>query len=332
VSATLAALTARLAALSADDRSAVLGTLTAPQLRAFADHWPLWAHDGQRLERDDWRVWLIRAGRGFGKTRAGAEWVSAVARASPSARIALVGATLDDVRQVMVEGQSGLIAVARAHEPYVWRKADGEFRFASGAVAFAYSAEVPDSLRGPEHHAAWCDEIGKWRRGDAAWDNLLLGLRVGGRPQVLVTTTPRPTRLMRRVMAMPGCVETRGRTHDNLHLDAGWVAQMDDLYGGTRLGRQELEGEMIDEVVGALWSRAGLETRRVREMPVARARVVVGVDPPAGADGDACGIVVVARGADGFAYVVEDASVSGLSPEGGRARWRTAWRGMAPTG
>ena len=121
---------------------------------------------------------------------------------------------------------------------------------------------------------------------------------------------------MRRVMAMKDCIETRGATHDNPHLDAGWVAQMDELYGGTRLGRQELEGEMIDEVVGALWSRAGLETRRVRAMPVARVRVVIGVDPPAGADGDACGIVAVARGADDFAYVIEDASVRGLSPEG----------------
>jgi phage terminase large subunit-like protein len=184
---------------------------------------------------------------------------------------------------------------------------------------------VPESLRGPEHHAAWADEIGKWRRGDAAWDNLLLGLRIGDRPQVVVTTTPRPTRLMRRVMAMPDCVETRGATHDNLHLDAGWVAQMDDLYGGTRLGRQELEGEMIDEVVGALWTRAGLETRRLRAMPVAAVRVVVGVDPPAGTDGDACGIVAVARGADDFAYVLEDASVAGLSPEG----WARAVAGCA---
>ncbi len=316
MSATLAALTARLAALPERERRAVVKALTAPERRAFADHWPLWAHEGQRPTHDDWRVWLIRAGRGFGKTRAGAEWVSAVARAWPDARIALVGGTVEDVRRVMIEGKSGLIAVARAHEPYVWRKGDGEFRFASGARAFAYSAEVPESLRGPEHQAAWCDEIGKWRRGDAAWDNLLLGLRIGARPQVLVTTTPRPTRLMRRVMAMKDCIETRGATHDNPHLDAGWVAQMDELYGGTRLGRQELEGEMIDKVVGALWSRAGLETRRVRAMPVARVRVVIGVDPPAGADGDACGIVAVARGADDFAYVIEDASVAGLSPEG----------------
>ncbi len=317
MSAVLAPLMRRLVALPERERAAVLGRLTPPQLRAFAGQWGVWAHDGQQLAHDDWRVWLIRAGRGFGKTRAGAEWVSAVARARPDARIALVGGTLEDVRRVMVEGRSGLIAVARAHEPYVWRRGDGEFRFASGARAFAYSAEVPETLRGPEHHAAWADEIGKWRRGgEAAWDNLLLGLRIGERPQVLVTTTPRPTRLMRRVMAMKDCVETRGATHDNLHLDAGWVAQMDELYGGTRLGRQELEGEMIDEVVGALWSRAGLETRRVRAMPVARVRVVIGVDPPAGADGDACGIVAVAKGADDFAYVIEDASVRGLSPEG----------------
>lgn len=316
MSAVLAPLMRRLVALPERERAAVLGKLTDPELRAFATQWGVWAHDGQQLDHDDWRVWLIRAGRGFGKTRAGAEWVSAVARAQPDARIALVGGTLEDVRRVMVEGRSGLIAVARAHEPYVWRRGDGEFRFASGAMAFAYSSEVPESLRGPEHHAAWADEIGKWRRGEAAWDNLMLGLRIGERPQVLVTTTPRPTRLMRRVMAIPGCVETRGRTHDNLNLDAGWIAEMDDRYGGTRLGRQELDGEMIDEVVGALWTRAGLETRRLRDEPSARVRVVIGVDPPAGTDGDACGIVAVARGADDFAYVIEDASVRGLSPEG----------------
>ncbi len=199
----ISALSERLALLSVADRNLVLDRLTEPQRRALAEHWPLWAHDGQLAGRDDWRVWLIRAGRGFGKTRAGAEWVSAVARARPDARIALVGATMDDVRQVMVEGHSGLIAVVRGHESFVWLRGEGEFRFANGARAFAYSADVPDSLRGPEHHAAWADEIGKWRRGDAAWDNLMLGLRIGDRPQVLVTTTPRPTRLMRRVSIRP---------------------------------------------------------------------------------------------------------------------------------
>ncbi len=151
----------RLARLSAADRLAVLRALPEPELRAFHESWAIWAMPGQREPEADWHVWLIRAGRGFGKTRAGAEWVSAVARATPGARIAMVGGTADDVRKVMVEGESGLIAVAQAGETYRWRRDAGEFVFDSGARAFVYSAEAPEKLRGPEHHAAWCDELAK---------------------------------------------------------------------------------------------------------------------------------------------------------------------------
>lgn len=308
----------RLIALPEDARAEALRGMTAPMKREFHARWDAWAHGGQLAPPGDWRVWLIRAGRGFGKTRAGSEWVSELAQAAPDGRFALVGATLDEVRRVMIEGRSGLIATARADRRPVWRASARELRFPSGAIAFAYSADSPEGLRGPEHHAAWCDELGKWGRGgEAAWDNLAMGLRLGERPRVLVTTTPRPTRLMRRVMALPATIETRGRTRDNPHLPASFVAAMEAEYGGTRLGRQELDGELIDDVAGALWTRAMIEACRGRKpRPGNLVRVVVGVDPPASAEGDACGIVAVALDGDGMGHVLADASVAGLSPEG----------------
>lgn len=311
-----ARLLAELTALPDDEQARVVRALSDPQAREWQQRWPLWCHAGQDAPGGDWRVWLIRAGRGFGKTRTGSEWVSEVARRHRDARIALVGATFEEVRRVMIEGASGLIAVAHDGEVVDWRPTTGELRFQSGASAYVYSAEAPEALRGPEHDFAWCDELGKWRRrGEAAWDNLAMGLRRGEQARVLVTTTPRPTRLMRRVMALPNTVETRGRTRDNPHLPASFVAAMEAEYGGTRLGRQELDGELIDEVAGALWTRAMIEACRGRK-PKGVMRVVVGVDPPASAEGDACGIVAVALDAADVGHVIEDASIGGLSPEG----------------
>jgi len=311
----LDAAVARLALLPTDQRHKLLRRLSDPELRALLDSWDVWALPGQNAPPGDWHVWMIRAGRGFGKTRAGAEWVSNLARATPDARIALVGGTVDDVRRVMIEGESGLMAVRHGGERIEWRSGAGEVEFDSGARAYVYSAEAPEKLRGPEHHAAWCDELGKWRSGDAAWDNLLLGLRLGEHPRALVTTTPRTNALMRRVMTMPGFVETRGATRDNPHLPVHFVEAMARLYGGTRLGRQELDGELIDDLAGALWTRAVLEACRVRALPPL-VRVVVGVDPSASVGGDACGIVAVGIDAEGLGYVIEDATVIGASPEG----------------
>lgn len=306
----------RFARLGPARRGTVLRSLTVEQRRELAARWAApWAHAGQLPPAGDWRVWLIRAGRGFGKTRAGAEWVSQFARDHKDARIALVGGTADEVRAVMVDGVSGLAAVARDGERVEWKPTAGEVRFESGARAFVYSAEAPEKLRGPEHHAAWCDELAKWRWGDAAWDNLMMGMRLGDKPQVVVTTTPRPTAFMRRVMASPGTIQTHGRTADNPHLPKAFMDDMRRRYVGTRLGRQELDGEVLGDVEGALWTRALIETCRVDEAPALR-RVVVAVDPPAGIGGDACGIVVVGLGADGLGYVIEDASVHGASPEG----------------
>jgi phage terminase large subunit-like protein len=307
----------RLALLPAARRLAVLRSLSAAQYNELQARWEGFAHAGQAEPDSDFRVWLIRAGRGFGKTRAGAEWITARAREDASLRIALVGATLADARRVMVEGESGLLAVARPGEEPKWFPSQGLLVFPSGAEARIFSAAAPERLRGPGHHVAWCDELGAWK-GEAgldAWNNLMLTMRNGERPRTIVTTTPRTTELMRRVMAMKDCVQTLGRTHDNPWLAASFVEAMMADFGGTRLERQELEGEMIEDVEGALWSHRLIEARRVPEAPEL-ARVVVGVDPPASADGDACGIVAVGLGRDGCGYVLEDASVRGASPDG----------------
>ena len=307
-----------LAQLELADRERLVARLSPAAMGEIEQAWELWAHAGQLPPPGDWRVWLLQAGRGFGKTRAGAEWVRAMAEAVPEARIALVGATIEYARRVMVEGPSGVLAVSRAADAAVWRPTSGEVRFGNGARAIVYSAAAPEKLRGPEHHFAWADELAKWRL-PAAWDNLAMGLRLGERPRVLVTTTPRTTPLMRQVRATPGTVVTRGTTRDNAYLPDAFVAAMEASYGGTRLGRQELDGELIEDVAGALWPRALIERQRTAQVPELL-RVVVGVDPPAGIGGDACGIVAAGVGRDGHGYVIEDASVTGASPE----RWAHA--------
>jgi phage terminase large subunit-like protein len=305
----------RLARLDEPHRRYVLRRLSLPILRGLVAHF--WWHEGQLLPDGDWRIGLILAGRGFGKTRAGAEWVSALARADGGLRIALVGASRREVLEVMVRGPTGLMAVARADEDVICYANRGLVEFASGAQAFVYSGYNPDGLRGAQHHFAWCDELAKWRYPQEAWDNLMLGLRLGEGAKVLVTTTPRPLPLLKRLAADPATALRRGRTPDNDSLPADYVAAMTEFYAGTRLGRQELDGELIEDVEGALWTRDMVEQGRVenRDCP-AFSRVVVGVDPPASAAGDACGIVVCGLGGDGIGYVLADCSVRGLAPEG----------------
>lgn len=319
-SAHVADLLDRLLAMTPDERAEAMGGMTEPMRRELAGYWSVWAQSGQLAPPGDWRVWLIRAGRGFGKTRAGSEWLHELARDLPEGRFALVGATIDEVRRVMVEGKSGLIATAPAAARVKWRRDAGELHFASGAIAYSYSAATPEALRGPEHHYAWCDELGKWdERGEAAWDNLMLGMRLGERPRTLITTTPRPTRLMAKVRALPAMIETRGATRDNLYLAPSFIEAMEAEHRGTRWGRQELDGELIEDIEGALWTRGQIESCRGGE-PRDVVRVVLGVDPPASAGGDACGIVAVALDGAGVCHVLEDASVRGAAPE----RWAAA--------
>ena len=226
-------------------------------------------------------------------------------------RIALVGETLGDVREVMVEGVSGILAVSRRWRPrfeasrrrLVWDR--------TGAVAQFFSSEDPESLRGPQFDAAWCDEAAKWKNAEATFDMLQFGLRLGERPRQLVTTTPRATALIKRLMADPDFVKTRMRTADNAaHLAAGFLRAVERRYGQTLLGRQELDGELIDDRPDALWSRADIETAAVAEMLELR-RIVVAVDPPASSrrTSDACGIVAAGLDEQGRAVVLADRTV-----------------------
>ncbi|WP_106639905.1 DNA-packaging protein [Allosphingosinicella vermicomposti] len=318
---TLAELTRVLAHREPHEREAVIGRVPPQEVPLYDRDFLSWAHPGQEPPEGDWRVWMMLAGRGFGKTRAGAEWVTSLAtRLGAPVRIALVGATIADVRQVMIEGESGLLAVAPKNRPPSWEPSIGQLRWQGGSIASVYSGENPEKLRGPEHHFAWCDELAKWAYPDATWDNLQMTLRLGEMPRALITTTPRPIGLIRKLDGAPGVKTTRGRTVDNANLPGAFIAAMTETYGGTRLGRQELDGELIEDAEGSLWPRALIERCRA---PGAFAvdegnfvRVVIGVDPPASAGGDACGIVAVGLAKDGQGYVLGDHSVRGLSPDG----------------
>ncbi|CAH0497749.1 DNA-packaging protein [Novosphingobium sp. CECT 9465] len=301
--------------------------LSDNECREWRWNWNIWSRKSQRAPQGDWRIWLVMAGRGFGKTRLGAEWVRERAEADPEARIALVAASLHEARAVMVEGESGLLSIGAPWRRPTYESSVRRLVWPNGAQAFLYSAGEPDSLRGPQHTHAWCDEIAKWDNGSSratsTWDNLLMGMRLGGDPRLVATTTPRPVPLVARIMAegdRGGVVLTRGSTFDNAqNLPARFIAAMKRTFGRSLLGRQELHGEMIEDLAGALWSRALIEQGREAVAPAMK-RVVVAVDPPASAHGDACGIVVCGMGDDRIARVLADCSVEQASPE----RWARA--------
>jgi phage terminase large subunit-like protein len=305
------------------ERAALLQGMPEERVRALARAFGEWAHGGQLAPLGDWRTWVLMAGRGFGKTRAGAEWVlDAVRRLGRDLRIALVAATVDEARAVMVEGPSGLLACARPGDIADWRPARRELVFAGGASATLFSGANPEALRGPQHHFAWCDELAKWRHPETTWDMLQLGLRCGARPRALVTTTPRGgCAALRGILVAPDTVLTGGPTTANPHLPAAFLAAAQAAYGGTRLGRQELDGEWIEDVEGSLWPLALLDACRDAGPPPREdlVRVVIGVDPPASAGGT-CGIVACGLDGVGRGHVLADHSAGGLSPEGWAGR------------
>lgn len=289
-------------------------------------HWPFWARPDQLPPEGLWTTWLILAGRGYGKTRCGSEWVRQVAFDNPGCLIALVGETAADARKVMVEGNAGILQTSPPEFMPEYSPANRQLTWPNGSMAFTYNATQPDQLRGPQHHFAWCDEIAKWQYMQESWDQLQFGLRLGTNPQQIVTTTPRPLPLIKKLINDPDTVVTRGRTYDNAANLAGpFLKQIEERYGGTRLGRQELEGEVLEDIPGALWSRSSIDLNRRPEAPVELQRIVVAIDPAASSEegSDETGIVCVglARDADGYnrGYVLADRSLRGSPDEWARA-------------
>lgn len=311
-----------------EDLAELAAELGPEHLQLILAHWPLWARADQlapvtTASGQAWRVWLILGGRGAGKTRAGAEWVSGKAlgrslTGAPAAqRIALVGETMGDVRRVMIEGVSGLLSVHTPRERPHFEPSKGQLMWPSGAIAQVFSAEDPDSLRGPQFDAAWCDEVAKWRHPERTWNMLQFALRLGAHPQMVATTTPRATPWLKKLIADEGTVVTRAATADNAdNLAPTFVAEMTRRYAGTALGRQELLGELVDDTSGCLWRRDWIEAHRVSRAPEL-VNVVVAVDPPvtSTAMSDACGIVVAGIGPDGRAYVIADRTLQGREPQ-----------------
>jgi len=298
-----------LVSLSESDRTKVLETLTDNEADELLTTWSFWARPEQLTPEGDWRIWLILAGRGYGKTRCGAEWVHEQIE-NGKMRIALVGETKADVRDVMVEGESGILATAQRKNRPLYEPSKRRLTWPNGAIAVCYSGDEPDQLRGPQHDGAWLDELSKYRYAEDTWSNLDLGLRLGENPQVVITTTPRPIKILKDLVNDPATHLTKGSTYDNLHNLADSFAQrIIARYEGTRLGRQELHAEILDDIVGALWQRAFIEDHRLKNAPDYFERIVVGVDPAitAGEEADETGIIVCGKLGD-RGYIIDDVS------------------------
>lgn len=325
--------------LSPTQRLHILKHLNEGELETLATTWEIFAHPHQCPPRvaangAPWLTWLLVGGRGAGKTRAGAEWIRAQALGlapfanEPTTRIALVGETEHDVREVMIEGISGLLAVHPRRDRPLWSPSRKRLEWANGAVAYAFSAEDPESLRGPQFGCAWSDEMAKWRYAEATFDMLQFGLRLGSQPKQLITTTPRPTALLKRLMTDPSSAVTRAPTQANaLNLAPTFLKSVMARYQNTRLGRQEIDGEIIEDRPDALWSRALIETCRVDDAPPL-ARIVVAVDPPASSSkrADACGIVAAGISESGLVFVLADDTVSAATPSAWAAKAIALWR------
>lgn len=343
----------KLAAMPVSEREIFLMSLTPQESRALAYDWNFWARPAQKTPPGNWLTWLLLAGRGFGKTRVGAQWCaekvygssrSPLSSSTGIGRIAIIAETAADGRDVIVQGDSGILATSRPEFRPRYVKSDRKLEWPNGAVALLYSSEEPDQLRGPQFHAAWMDELAKWRHATAVYDQLQFGLRLGDYPQQIVTTTPRPIPIIRRLLENERTLErpdgstvvTRGGTYDNLaNLAPSFIREMKSKYEGTRLGQQELFAAILDDVPDALWKTsqfnirsteypkaAGMSPEDVVRLPPMR-RIAVGVDP-SGTTGeedsrDDVGIVAAGLGVDGEFYVLEDATSSGGPAEWARA-------------
>jgi phage terminase large subunit-like protein len=311
-----------LASLNEEERMEWLSKLSIEEQAVLKWKWEFWARPDQLPPSGDhWMTWLILAGRGWGKTRTGAETIRSWVMSGKYGRIALVGETTADVRGVMVDGESGLLNIGPKDERPEYFPSLRQLKWPNGAIATTYNATEPDQLRGPQHDAAWCDEIAKWKYIQETWDQLQFGLRLGEHPRQILTTTPRPLPLLKKMLNDPYVRVTKGKTFDNKdNLAETFMHQIEQRFGGTRLGRQELDGEILDDMPGALWQRSNIDANRVQEVPQDLERVIVAVDPSTsnneGSDENGIIVVGLARDADGYArgYVLEDASLKG-SPE-----------------
>lgn len=302
--------------------SELLDGFSPDEYEALLNDWSIWARDDQLPPAGDWLVWLMMGGRGAGKTRTGAEWVRGMALGlSPFCyrsvgRIALVGETYSDVRDVMIEGVSGILAVHPKCDRPVWKSTKRQLEWKNGAIAQAFSSEDPDGLRGPQFDVSWSDEICKWHHAEMTWDMLQFGLRLGERPRQMVTTTPRPIPLLRRLLKEKTTVLTRASTKENaVNLAPGFMDMISARYDGTRLGRQELDGELIEDREDALWRRDKIEQLTISKAPEL-ARIVVAIDPPATSHNrsDACGLIAAGIDQNGLGFVLKDASKAAVAP------------------
>jgi len=298
-----------------------LNELTDEEALSLLYNWEFWARENQISPSGDWFVWLLRSGRGFGKTRAGAEWV--IKRVNQGfKKIALVGQTKADVRDTMIElGESSILKISPPWNMPSYESSKRRVTWPNGAVATAFSGDEPDQLRGPGHDTAWVDELAKFKYAEETWSNLMFGLREGPNPRVCVTTTPRPIKIIKELLKNPRTVDVRGSSYDNIeNLSFDYQEMVLKKYEGTRLGRQEIEGEILDDNPDALWSRGLLEKNRVvRHPPLVR--IAVAIDPEATANEESAetGIVAAGLGSDGHGYVLEDASLRASPQKWGNA-------------
>lgn len=310
--------------MSAAKQRALLDQMSPAQTRKIRESWHFQSRDSQLSPHQPWQTWLLLGGRGSGKTRAAAEWVREMMEAQLCHRMALIGPTFADVRDVMIEGDSGLLAISTYGGRPKFEVSRRRLTWPNGGMALVFSAEDPDSMRGPQFDGAWGDEIAAWSKPEAVLDTLRPALRLGSDPRLVLSTTPRPTPVLKSLVADPMCAVTRAATRDNQdNLSPGFVAHLEARWAGTVWARQELDGDIIEDPQGALWTRQDIADARRREgdQSVKIDRIVVAVDPPisAGAKADTCGIIVAGAGGEGRnrkAVILADMSVQGALPQG----------------
>lgn len=297
-----------------------LATLSEAEVYELRYHWPFWARPNQLAPPGNWRFWLTLAGRGWGKSRTGAEWIRDLVESGRARRVALVARTAGDVRDVVVEGEAGILAISRPDFMPSYEPSKRRLTWPNGAIATTFTADKPDELRGPAHDAAWCDEMAAWRY-PVAFDMLKLGLRLGDDPRCIITTTPRPTKHIKAQIKDADTIVTRGTTFENrANLAPAFYQRIIAQYKGTRLGRQELYAEILDDNPNALWLRSDIESHRVTEMP-ALTIINPAIDPAttANEESNETGIVTVGIGTDGHFYVLADDSLRASPDTWGRA-------------